>query len=119
MSVGDTPDPVLLRVEVHDDVRSFDGSVGEGLAGLQLQLTDPLLVDVEAVPVAEREAARALALHRSGATIGVVEAVWVPGDGALLSLMGSTAHRTRPALSRILDAVVPRVAPPDLEVADD
>jgi hypothetical protein len=117
-SVGDTSDPVLLRVEVLRDVPSFDSHVGEGIARLQLELTDPLLVDVEAVPVAGREAARALALHRSGSTIGVVEVVWVPAGDALLSLVGSTTHRTRPTLSRILDGVLPRVIPPDLEVAD-
>lgn len=117
-SVGDTTDPVLLRVEVHRDVPSFDSHVGEGIAGLQLQLTDPLLIDVEAVPVAEREAARALALHRIGSTIGVVEVAWVPAGDGLLSLIGSTSHRTRPTLSRILDVVLPRVVPPDLEVSD-
>jgi hypothetical protein len=118
-SVGDTTDPVLLRLEVHRDVPSFDGHVGEGIAGLQLQLTDPLLVDVEAVTVAGREAARALALHRIGSTIGVVEVAWVPAGDGLLSLIGSTSHRTRPTLSRILDVALPRVVPPDREVGDD
>ncbi|MCC5947797.1 MAG: hypothetical protein JJT89_05005 [Nitriliruptoraceae bacterium] len=119
ISGEETTDPILLRLEVTQPVPSFDAHVGAGIAELQLSLTDPLLIDVEAVDVAGVEAARALALHRAGAGIGALDVVWIPHGDVVLSVVGSTSHRTRPTLAQLLDRVLPTVAVAGQETSDD